>query len=283
MCACASSVLISRYTSPQQGSCLLCQWCFWSTRHGKEHRGPAQQSFWSLSSGLHWEGKCQKAAAANGKKKHNKKQKKNKKGHEEEMWQMWVTSSQIHSLYKVNIQLLFLFLRRLNIMSDTLRSSRSRSRTSSSWFHNLRRSCWRPGNRQVGERPLALCSHSRRTVTRWPAASRLAFEQRFPTWLNHCGLLLFWPLRRHEVRVPQPSIQWGQRIQENAVPGMCRVCCVCSEIAIWGPKKKRKQLLVLKLENTSERGHSFLLNAPRSAASHATSNMVIVVVDEDAH
>lgn len=69
------------------------------------------------------------------------------------MWQTWVTSSQIHSFYKVNIQLLFLFLRRLNIMSDTLRSSRSRSRTSSSWFHNSRRSCWRPGSRQVGERP----------------------------------------------------------------------------------------------------------------------------------
>lgn len=35
-------------------------------------------------------------------------------------------------ILKVNSPLLFLFLRRLNIMSDTLRSSRSRSRTSSS-------------------------------------------------------------------------------------------------------------------------------------------------------
>lgn len=155
------------------------------------------------------------------------------------MWQTWVTSSWIHSFYKVNIQLLFLFLRRLNIMSDTLRSFRSRSRTSSSWFHNLRRSCWRPGSRQVGERPSALCSRWRRTVTRCPASSRLVW--RFSTWLNCCGLLLFWPLRRHEVRVPQPSIQWGQHIQENAVPGMCRICCMWSEIAIWGSKNQRKQ------------------------------------------
>lgn len=54
---CASSRINCWYVS-QQGSCLLRQWCFWSTRHGKEHRRPAQQSFRSLSSGLHWEGKC---------------------------------------------------------------------------------------------------------------------------------------------------------------------------------------------------------------------------------
>lgn len=160
------------------------------------------------------------------------------------MWQTWVTSSQIHSFYKVNIQLLFLFLHRLNIMSDTLRSSRSRSRTSSSWFHNSRRSCWRPGSRQVGERPSALRSRWRRTVTRCLASSRLG--SRFSTWHNCCGLSLFWPLRRHEVRVPQPSIQWGQRIQKNAVPGMCRICCMCSEIAIWGSKKPKKCVLGFK-------------------------------------
>lgn len=172
------------------------------------------------------------------------KQKKKKKGQEEEMWQTWVTNSQIHSFYKVNIQLLFLFLRRLNIMSDTLRSSRSRSRTSSSWFHNSRRSCWRPGSRQVGERPSALRSRWRWTVTRCLASSRLG--SRFSTWHNCCGLSLFWPLRRHEVRVPQPSIQWGQRIQKNAVPGMCRICCMCSEIAIWGSKKPKKCVLGFK-------------------------------------
>lgn len=74
------------------------------------------------------------------------------------MRQSWVTSSQIQSFCIVaSTSFVLVFGHRLNIMSDTLRSSRSRSRTSSSWFHSLRRSCWRQGSRQVGGRPSASC------------------------------------------------------------------------------------------------------------------------------
>lgn len=103
------------------------------------------------------------------------------------MQQTWVTISQIQRLYKVDGPLLGLFLRRLNIMSDTLRSSRSRSRTSSSWFHNWRRSCWRRGCRQVGERPSAPCAYCHTLPC---AASRLLLCCFF-NWLNCCHLSPF--------------------------------------------------------------------------------------------
>lgn len=59
-------------------------------------------------------------------KKNKSKRKKVAKGKRDKR------ESQVQKFYKVNSPLLFLFLRRLNIMSDTLRSSRSRWRTSSS-------------------------------------------------------------------------------------------------------------------------------------------------------
>lgn len=142
------------------------------------------------------------------------------------------------------------FWHRLNITSDTLRSSRSRSRTSSSSFHNSGRSCWRRGSRQVGERPSCQTATSLLCLCPLPT----------PNQLNCCRLSLFWLPRRHEVRVPQPSIQRGQCVQENAVPG------TWFETAISGSK----QFSLLKPVNSSERGYGFLLFSPRC-------NLVVVV------